>query len=211
MIGRVCLARPPTSPGFLNLLTLSSAPSLPALFHAGCAHGVRPSELCSSRAAVRRLQRLCPLDVGTLRASPRFGLTVAGAEAPRRSRPYPNEEALGAPRLQGFAPHESPPLRAGCLGRQERVALQGFLPSRVFPLTGMASAFAAPPLMWLPPSRTGRSSRPTSGSRYPVRLARLLRDRRPSWGFPPRDLPRQFGLGEVRESPPRAPGCVTVP
>jgi hypothetical protein len=54
----------------------------------------------------------------------------------------------------------------------------------------MASTFAAPPLLWLPPSRTGRSGRPTTGSCYPVRLARLRRDRRPSWGFPPCDLPR---------------------
>jgi len=34
--------RPPASSGFLNLLTLSSAPSLPALFHAGTTLGVVP-------------------------------------------------------------------------------------------------------------------------------------------------------------------------
>jgi hypothetical protein len=54
--GRGCLARPPAPPGFLNLLAPSSAPCLLALFHARSAHGVRPSELCSSRTAVRR----CP-------------------------------------------------------------------------------------------------------------------------------------------------------
>jgi hypothetical protein len=49
--------------GFLNPLTLCSAPALPALFHAGLAYGVRSSELCSSRAAVRRLRRRAPLVV----------------------------------------------------------------------------------------------------------------------------------------------------
>jgi hypothetical protein len=34
--------QPPASSGFLNLLTLSSAPSLPALFHAGTTLGVVP-------------------------------------------------------------------------------------------------------------------------------------------------------------------------
>jgi hypothetical protein len=63
------------------------------------------------------------------------------------------------PRLQGFAPHESPSLRTDGLGRLEHVALLGFVPFRVFPLTGMATAFTAPPLMWLSvwaqaPSRT---------------------------------------------------------
>jgi hypothetical protein len=55
--------QPPAPPGFLNLLALSSAPSLPALFHAGSAPGVHPSELCSSRAAVRCSQRRSPLGV----------------------------------------------------------------------------------------------------------------------------------------------------
>jgi hypothetical protein len=36
------------------------------------------------------------------------------------------------------------------------VALLGFLPSRVFPLTGMATAFTAPPLMELPERTTNR-------------------------------------------------------
>jgi len=61
---RVCLTRLPAPPGFLDLLALSSAPCLPALFHAGSAHGVRTPELCSSRAAVRRLRRPSLLAVG---------------------------------------------------------------------------------------------------------------------------------------------------
>jgi len=56
---------PPAPPGVRNLLALSSALSLPALFHAGSAHGVNPSELCSSRVAVRRFRRLDPLGVPT--------------------------------------------------------------------------------------------------------------------------------------------------
>jgi hypothetical protein len=58
-------AQAPASPGFLNLLTRSSAPYLPALFHAGSAHGVSPSELCSSCVAARRCRRPSPRDVGT--------------------------------------------------------------------------------------------------------------------------------------------------
>jgi hypothetical protein len=57
---RGCRPRAPASSGFLDLVTPSSAPRLLALFHARSAHGVCPSELCSSRAAVRRLRRLLP-------------------------------------------------------------------------------------------------------------------------------------------------------
>jgi len=40
MIGRACISRPPAPSGAHNLLAPSSAPSLPALFHAGSALGV---------------------------------------------------------------------------------------------------------------------------------------------------------------------------
>jgi hypothetical protein len=49
IVGGLPTARQPASPGFLNLMTLSSARSIPALFHASHAHGVHPTELCSSR------------------------------------------------------------------------------------------------------------------------------------------------------------------
>jgi hypothetical protein len=49
IVGGLPTARQPASPGFLNLMTLSSARSIPALFHASHAHGVYPTELCSSR------------------------------------------------------------------------------------------------------------------------------------------------------------------
>jgi hypothetical protein len=42
-------------------------------------------------------------------------------------------------------------------------------------------------------------------------LACLSRDCRPSWGSPPFDPPQRFRSVAVRESPPQAPGCVTVP
>lgn len=40
--GQACRAHPPAPSGFRNLLTLSSARNLPALFHAGSAPGIRP-------------------------------------------------------------------------------------------------------------------------------------------------------------------------
>jgi hypothetical protein len=52
MSDRPCLSRSPAPSGFLNLLTLSSAPSLPALFHAGPAHGVHPTEHFPPKQAV---------------------------------------------------------------------------------------------------------------------------------------------------------------
>jgi len=69
--GRACLTRPPAPSGFLSLLTPWSAPNLLALFHARSAHGVRPSEPSSSRAAVCRLQHRSPLGVGSTREAPR--------------------------------------------------------------------------------------------------------------------------------------------
>jgi hypothetical protein len=171
--------RPPAPSGFLNLLTPSSTASLLALFHARSAHGVRPPELFSSRAAVRRLQRLCPLDVSSAFQTPRQPAADANAETSRLCQAA--AEALrNAPRLQGFAPHESPPLHADCLGLRERVALLGFFPSRVFPPTAMASAFAMPPLMRFPMWTTNRPHRAPSGFYYAVGLACLSRDCRPS-------------------------------
>jgi hypothetical protein len=101
--GRACLTRPPAPSGFLNLLTLHSALSLPALFHAGSAHGVRPSELCSSRAAVRCLQRRFPPGVGSP-VEP-----MANSDPHRKSKPAEKRARTSNPHLQGLAPRESPP------------------------------------------------------------------------------------------------------
>jgi len=59
-LARLRVSRPPSAFRFSQPLDASSAPSLPALFHAGSALGVYPPELCSSRAAVRCSQRLSP-------------------------------------------------------------------------------------------------------------------------------------------------------
>lgn len=56
IVGGLPTARQPAPSGFLNLLAPSSARSVPALFHASCAHGVHPSELCSSRAGDSRFR-----------------------------------------------------------------------------------------------------------------------------------------------------------
>jgi hypothetical protein len=68
-----------------------------------------------------------------------------GSTMPKHRGPAfrePNSPGLTSPwkhpRLQGFAPRESPPLPANWLGRRRRVALLGFIPSRVFPLATMA-------------------------------------------------------------------------
>jgi hypothetical protein len=45
----------------------------------------------------------------------------------------------------------------------------------------------------------------------PARLAGLSRGCRPSWGCSPCDFPSKLESAAVRESPPQAPGCVTVP
>jgi hypothetical protein len=89
---------------------------------------------------------------------------VANAEASRRSAGSHKWDGLrNAPRLQGFAPRESPPHRADGLGRPEHVALLGFIPFRVLTLTEMALAFATPPLMRLPVRAASRPNQPTTG------------------------------------------------
>jgi hypothetical protein len=95
--------------------------------------GFCPSELCSSRAAVRRLRRRYPLDV----SRPGCCQPLRRVRSPKRPRP-PSGKTTAPPRLQGLAPHESPPLDAGCLGRRGARGSPGLLPSRVFPLVGMA-------------------------------------------------------------------------
>jgi hypothetical protein len=85
--------RTPAPPGSLNLLALRSAASLLALFHARSAHGVRPSELCSSRAAVRRLRRLCPPVVETL-LGPSRGPPSSSQAPKRRAKPDDPHDGL---------------------------------------------------------------------------------------------------------------------
>lgn len=73
------------SPGFLTLSTLCSPHDLPGLFHPGPAPGVHSSRPCSSRDAVRRLQRRAPPGVPSrLR---RAGPPLQGFDTSREARP----------------------------------------------------------------------------------------------------------------------------
>jgi hypothetical protein len=102
-------------------------------------------------------------------------------------------------RLQGLAPHVSPlppsDPRVGDFLRCSPglAALQGSLPR------WLGTAFTAPPLTRLAPPRTanGQSPQATEECRHhrvctPTGLARLRRDRRPSWALPPSDLQRRW-------------------
>jgi hypothetical protein len=186
-------------------LTLSSTPRLPALFHAGSAPGVRPSELSSSRAAWSPSPVLVPSC--RLKTPPNLSETQKRRE--RRSAappPFPMWKGpWSAPRLQGFPPHESPPLQAGGLGRHEHVALLGFLPSRVFPLGEMALVFTMPPLMRLAVRATSRPWAPLQGlvSARGWLVSRETADPPEVCCLP---ATTTFETNTVLESPPRAPG-----
>jgi hypothetical protein len=129
--------------------------------------GFIPSELCSSRTAVRPSSRRPALLPFLLRETRR-------------------------PRLQGFAPCESRPRHGGGLDRHERLALLDFCPpgcAHHRPRT----TFVALPLVSL--SVTGRRNDRCCGSPgYCGRWAgRRSRDRRrPSWASLPSDPRRSF-------------------
>jgi hypothetical protein len=124
-------------------------------------------------------------------ATPVFLLFVAHRNARRLAG------SVDLPRLQGFAPRESPPPTADCLGRRPArsspglSALQGVLPR-----CGGAT-FAAPPLVNL--AATGRE-RPALAVLQGVTHSEMgsspERDRRPSWASsPPDPHGRLVGLG----------------
>jgi hypothetical protein len=127
-----------------------SAPSLPALFHAGSAPGVRPSEPCSSRAAVRRLRRRCPLVVRSLpptAVAKSLPCVLAETETPEQQllsggllqTPSPSglcSTRKSATSLRLFRP-------PGARSSPGIHPLQGFLPHR------NGTTFIAPPLMRL--------------------------------------------------------------
>jgi len=111
-------------------MTFSSALHLPALFHAGSTLGVLPYRVfttafrpcdflwCSSSPSPTPLPS-CRCDALPSASS----LT----DFPISQRPASSFcSSPNAPRLQGFAPHQSLPLRAGGLDRSERMALMGF-------------------------------------------------------------------------------------
>ena len=93
---------------------------------------------CQIRSWGSALQSLAPPVQPYAVSGASYPLVVAALTVRRPTDPPPTAEtvnrgqhrggALSTPRLQGLAPHESPPLVAGGLDRRERVALLGFLP-----------------------------------------------------------------------------------
>jgi hypothetical protein len=82
----------------------------------------------------------------------------------KRRRTGKVRDPQSIPRLQGFAPRESPPPDDGGLDHRRHVALMGFFPSRVFTLAGMSTAFTAPPLLWFLPRDASGPRNATPGS-----------------------------------------------
>jgi hypothetical protein len=158
--------------------------------------GFCPPELCSTRVAVRRLRRRCPLDVQTVQLTARqLALTVyvpKHTARPTRSDIMGNN--LSSPRLQGFAPHGSPPPKAGCLGRPKARSSPGFSPLQGVLPRWNGLAFTTPPLMGfvLQDDESSHEPAPT-GCCFQTRLADLRRDCRPSWGLSPYDHHNRLG------------------
>jgi len=95
------MAKTLAPPGSLNLMTLSSAPCLPALFHAGSTLGVLPPKallLSCSRSPSPTPLPSCRYDA-LLSAPSLTDLPISRCPA------SPVCSSLSAPRLQGFAPH----------------------------------------------------------------------------------------------------------
>ena len=153
-----CLTRSPASSGFLDLLTLSSAPSLVALFRATSAHGVVPSRallLSRSRTPSPAPLPSCRLDGPADRATAQR--LWPKPAAPLGIRHGPGSALAFRVLLHARVRHRP----AAFYTAPRRVALLGFLPSRVLPLTGMARP--SPGL----PSRVSLVQARTTGRAHP--------------------------------------------
>jgi len=183
--GRVCLARPLASSGFLDLSTPSSASCLPAIFQAGSAPGVEP-----------------------FRA---FLLPCSRTPFPAPAPLVALNRSEDRPRLQGLAPHESPtPDGRGLTPPPARSspglsALQGSLPRCRGP------AFAEPPLLGFSPR--GANDPRRGPPRFRQQRDRLVsRETADPPGLPCLlTFHERSGRSPARKSPPPAPGCVAVP
>jgi hypothetical protein len=104
--------------GFLNLLTRYSAPALPALFHAGNAPGLSPTEgfPSDSRHASRRALSLLPFPVRTSKSIRRHHPTTRTSQ------------------LQGLMHSEGPVPRPGVTRGPAARASRGLFPFEDFPL-----------------------------------------------------------------------------
>jgi hypothetical protein len=135
-----------------------------------------------------------------------------------------------APRLQGFAPRQSLPLRAGGLDRPERMALMGFLVLQGSHPRRHNRAFTRFPLSSFLAS-TARRTTEIACLRSPPRLPRVSVSGEIGLAPPPLPpkqrrlwvLPTLVNFSRlltthasseprpIRESPPRASGCIAVP
>jgi len=156
---------------FLTLSGPYSARYLPALFHAGPAHGVHPSRSISTRRAVRPLGRRFPLEVGRTNQLPSRQPRLpqgpgipAVAPAIFRGDGAPNDRPL----FRALLPADGRFSKVGCLslpGDHDPPGvflLGGFSPSAgdppgVHPLTSLASGAHARP------EAAPQSVRPTKG------------------------------------------------
>jgi hypothetical protein len=133
----------------------------------------------------------------------------------------PGAEALDKDRQWELASTASPPSgscsarESACTTRPEdRTALRsspGLDALQGFPPRWLGTAFTAPPLTRLVGAAASDRNNRHLRVCTPAGWACLRRDRLPSWASSPFDSSTTLGSAAVRESPPGAPGCVTVP
>jgi len=176
--GQVFLPGRLASSGFLNPVTPSSAPCLPALFHAGSAPGVSPSKLFPSVQPFAVSDAVALLSLVRLVDQPVPTSPDASAKLHRSRLALPD-----GPRLQGFAPHESPPLFTGGLDRRRARGSLGFRTLQGFLPRWRSRTFTRPPLIGLPWRLPKQPLPAPLRVSPPTRLACLSRDCRPSWAL----------------------------
>jgi hypothetical protein len=108
------------------------------------------------------------------------------------------------PRLQGLAPHESPPLFTGGLDRHRARGSLGFSTLQGSLSRWRSQTFACLPLTGLPSRSPKRPFPAPLRVSPPTRLAGLSQDCRPSWALRPHDLHERLvgrGSGVASSSP----------
>jgi hypothetical protein len=174
----------PTPSGFLNLVASSSAHGPAGLV--SCQIRSWGSPFKALLLPCSRTPSPAPLPSCRWNAPSSCPNSCWSSRVPKhRARPPAPHKWAGRriiPRLQGFAPHESPPPRPGCLHRSKARSSPGIRPLQGFHPRRNGTAFTVPPLMRFPVGRK-RPFGLSSGVSYPARLAGLSRDCRPSWGF----------------------------
>lgn len=209
---RLPTASPLAPTGSLNLLTPSSTSGLPALFHAGSALGVCPSELCSSRTGGSRLRHRYPRAVGTSRSdlaalAPESRRSLGSAPDPR---PSPRETTESCP---ASGPCSAPRVRCSCRWFRPTGARSspGLLPSRVFPLAGRAAVFtAASPRVVRHPDAEAARLAPLQGLAFRRDWLSSLEDADPPGVSHLVTDPRRRSEIGIRESPPSGSRYVAV-